>query len=428
MRDIAIRVENLGKQYRIGKQERYRTLRDTLTETVTAPFRWLRNGRSANGNGEPDQIWALKDLSFEIPRGQVVGIIGRNGAGKSTLLKVLSRITEPTEGHAELSGRVGSLLEVGTGFHPELTGRDNIYLNGAILGMHKAEIAKKFDEIVAFAEISRFLDTPVKHYSSGMYMRLAFAVAAHLEPEILVVDEVLAVGDATFQRKCLTKMDDVARVGRTVLFVSHNLPAIRSLCRRAIVLANGRVVCDDSVSTALSTYELSTSSGAHEWSRDLSPSAPDSPLQFTTIECRLLGEQPEHELRIVVELRSNSPHVPAFIALDIVDTRGVVLMQALPTERPFISYTAPTNRFTVSVNLPPLIPGTYYIDAWVGPHFNETFDYVKTGPAFAILSSPTAGRTVPHTLDHGFTVPHSSIVVDVVKYDSGLCSSAPVNT
>jgi lipopolysaccharide transport system ATP-binding protein len=242
MNDIAIRVEKLGKQYRIGKRERYQTLRDTLTDTVAAPFRWLRNGRSANGNGAPEHIWALKDISFEIPRGEVVGIIGRNGAGKSTLLKVLSRITEPTEGRAEIHGRVGSLLEVGTGFHPELTGRENVYLNGAILGMHKAEIAGKFDEIVAFAEIEAFLDTPVKHYSSGMYMRLAFAVAAHLEPEILLIDEVLAVGDVAFQKKCLGKISDVANQGRTVLFVSHNLIAVENLCPRSVLLRRGEVL------------------------------------------------------------------------------------------------------------------------------------------------------------------------------------------
>lgn len=241
MSDAAIRVENLGKRYRIGKRERYQTLRDTLTDTVTAPFRWLRHGRSANGNSAPDHIWALKDVSFEIPRGEVVGIIGRNGAGKSTLLKVLSRITEPTEGCAEIHGRVGSLLEVGTGFHPELTGRENIYLNGAILGMHKAEIARKFDEIVAFAEIEKFLDTPVKHYSSGMYVRLAFAVAAHLEPEILLVDEVLAVGDAVFQKKCLNKLQGVGQSGRTVIFVSHSMPAIARLCPKTILLDGGRV-------------------------------------------------------------------------------------------------------------------------------------------------------------------------------------------
>jgi len=224
MNDVAIRVENLGKLYHLGKRERYRTLRDTLVASIAAPFRRLRSGPSSSGG--PETIWALKDVSFEVKHGEVIGIIGRNGAGKSTLLKILSRITEPTEGQATISGRVGSLLEVGTGFHPELTGRDNIFLNGAILGMKKAEIERKFDEIVAFAEVERFIDTPVKHYSSGMYVRLAFAVAAHLEPEILIVDEVLAVGDVAFQKKCLGKMGEASRSGRTVLFVSHNMAAV----------------------------------------------------------------------------------------------------------------------------------------------------------------------------------------------------------
>src|ERR1043166_8779233 len=245
MNDIAIRVENLGKRYRIGKRERYKTLRDTLTDTMCAPFRRIqsafRGSGSQNSEGVNEPIWALKNVSFEIPRGEVVGVIGRNGAGKSTLLKLLSRITEPTEGHAEIHGRVGSLLEVGTGFHPELTGRENIYLNGAILGMRRAEIASKFDEIVAFSEIDKFIDTPVKHYSSGMYVRLAFAVAAHLDREIMIIDEVLAVGDAKFQKKCLRKMDEVVKGGRTVLLVSHHMGPINALCNKVIHLAKGQV-------------------------------------------------------------------------------------------------------------------------------------------------------------------------------------------
>lgn len=233
-----LRVENVGKLYRVGaRQEAYSTLREALTASLRAPFKRLRNGRS---NGET--VWALNDVSFEVQPGEVLGVIGRNGAGKSTLLKILSRITEPTTGRAELFGRVGSLLEVGTGFHPELTGRENIFLNGAVLGMKRTEIARKFDEIVAFAEIDRFLGTPVKHYSSGMYMRLAFAVAAHLEPEILLVDEVLAVGDAAFQKKCLGKMGDVAKEGRTVLFVSHNMTAVKSLCGRTLWLDKGQIL------------------------------------------------------------------------------------------------------------------------------------------------------------------------------------------
>jgi len=256
MSDIAIRVDGLSKQYRIGgKQERYKTLRDTLTDALAAPFRRFYSVVRGQSSVVTDEtIWALKDVSFEVKRGEVVGIIGRNGAGKSTLLKILSRITEPTEGAAEIHGRVGSLLEVGTGFHPELTGRENVYLNGAILGMQRTEIERKFDKIVTFAEIEKFLDTPVKHYSSGMYVRLAFAVAAHLEPEILLVDEVLAVGDAAFQKKCLGKMGDVAKEGRTVLFVSHNMAAVQSLCTRAIWLHEGKIVEEGQPSQVVSSY------------------------------------------------------------------------------------------------------------------------------------------------------------------------------
>jgi len=238
MSDIAIRVEHLGKQYRLGgPRAPYATFRETLVNTARAPLRWLKGERPAPS----ETLWALDDVSFEIKRGEAVGIIGRNGAGKSTLLKILSHITAPTRGRVDLYGRVGSLLEVGTGFHPELTGRENIYLNGAILGMTRAEIARKFDEIVAFAEVERFLDTPVKHYSSGMYVRLAFSVAAHLDPEILLVDEVLAVGDAEFQKKCLGKMGDVTHEGRTVLFVSHNMGAVQRLCPQTILIDNGRL-------------------------------------------------------------------------------------------------------------------------------------------------------------------------------------------
>ena len=256
MSDTAIRVENLGKLYRIGaRQRRHDTLRDQLTDVfISSCRRFKRNPQSAIRNPQSEYIWALKDVSFEVKRGEVMGIIGRNGAGKSTLLKILSGITEPTEGHAEIHGRVGSLLEVGTGFHAELTGRENVYLNGAILGMKKAEIDGKFDEIVAFAEIEKFMDTPVKRYSSGMYVRLAFAVAAHLEPEILLVDEVLAVGDAAFQKKCLGKMGDVAKQGRTVLFVSHNMIAMQSLCRQAIWLSEGRIVEEGQSDQVISDY------------------------------------------------------------------------------------------------------------------------------------------------------------------------------
>lgn len=251
--DVAIRVENLGKRYRIGRREPYKTLRDSLAGAVRAPFRRLSGGSNGDG-GRGELIWALRDVSFEVRRGEVVGVIGRNGAGKSTLLKILSRITAPTEGSAVINGRVGSLLEVGTGFHPELTGRENIYLSGAILGMRKREINEKFDEIVKFAEVEKFIDTPLKRYSSGMQVRLAFAVAAHLEPEILLVDEVLAVGDAAFQKKCLGKMGDISKEGRTVLFVSHNMGAIEQLCDKCILLENGVIKQIGTTSTVISIY------------------------------------------------------------------------------------------------------------------------------------------------------------------------------
>lgn len=271
MSDVAIRVEGLSKQYRIGaRQERYRALRDSITDAMIAPFRRaasLLRGQATGAAELNETIWALQDVSFEVKQGEVIGVIGRNGAGKSTLLKILSRITEPTRGHAEIYGRVGSLLEVGTGFHPELTGRENIFLNGAILGMRRREIERKFDEIVAFAEIEKFIDTPVKHYSSGMYVRLAFAVAAHLEPEILIIDEVLAVGDANFQRKCLGKMGDVARSGRTVLFVSHNMGAVSAICKRSLLLQDGKLRKDGFTKAVLPDYFVShhfdSKSGVH---------------------------------------------------------------------------------------------------------------------------------------------------------------------
>ena len=251
MSDVAIRIRGLGKRYVIGaREEQHDTLRDRIAAAATRPFRRLAPG----GFAESTTIWALKDITHEIHRGDVVGVIGGNGAGKSTLLKILSRITTPTEGEADIYGRVGSLLEVGTGFHPDLTGRENLFLNGAILGMRKAEIERKFAEIVRFAEIEEFIDTPVKHYSSGMYVRLGFAVAAHMEPEILIVDEVLAVGDVHFQRKCLGKLDDVARSGRTVLFVSHNMAAIQRLCTSAMLLHHGKLVRAGDVRSIVAAY------------------------------------------------------------------------------------------------------------------------------------------------------------------------------
>jgi lipopolysaccharide transport system ATP-binding protein len=301
----AIRAENLSKRYRIGAAQtkfRYGMLREQIVSTLTAPIRLIRSiGKSAEQD-QPNYIWALKDVSFDVQEGHVLGIVGRNGAGKSTLLKVLSRVTEPTRGLVTVRGRVGSLLEVGTGFHPELTGRENIYLNGAILGMKRSEIESKFDEIVAFSEVEQFIDTPVKRYSSGMYLRLAFAVAAHLEPEILVVDEVLAVGDAEFQKKCLGKMGDVAQQGRTVLFVSHNMSAILRLTEEAIVLDKGRLIMRAPTAKAVDYYLSSGHSEAGEryWDDD---EVPASGAPFHPIALRVRDPRG----RVVDTVRSTEP-------------------------------------------------------------------------------------------------------------------------
>jgi lipopolysaccharide transport system ATP-binding protein len=300
MTDVAIRCEGLAKQYQLGERESYKALRDVITEAFTAPFRRLRSAarHSSNGSadGEKPTIWALNDVSFELKRGEVVGIIGRNGAGKSTLLKILSRITEPTHGRADIWGRVGSLLEIGTGFHPELSGRDNIFLNGAILGMGRAEIARKLDEIIAFAEVEKFIDTPVKRYSSGMYVRLAFAVAAHMETEILLVDEVLAVGDAQFQKKCFEKFRQISTGGRAILFVSHNMAALRTACQNGIILDQGGVVGKGNINAVADQYlaTLSTERGNESVETktftlgDVSISSLEGPVikTFDTVEIR----------------------------------------------------------------------------------------------------------------------------------------------
>jgi lipopolysaccharide transport system ATP-binding protein len=312
MSEIAIRVNQLSKKYKIGTtlgglsyRQGYNTLRETLTKIVVSPFQRLSTQEKSNTNKsikENSIIWALKDLSFTINKGQVIGVIGKNGAGKSTLLKILSRVTEPSAGEVEIHGRVGSLLEVGTGFHPELTGRENIFLNGAILGMKRFEIQDKFDEIVDFSGVEQFIDTPVKRYSSGMYLRLAFAVAAHLEPEILVVDEVLAVGDAEFQRKCIGKMSDVAQEGRTVLFVSHNMSAILRLTQESIVLDKGQMILRAPSSEAVDYYMSSglAQVGERKWE---SHEIPDSSKPFYPTALRVKDPQGQ----IVDNLRSTKP-------------------------------------------------------------------------------------------------------------------------
>lgn len=388
MNDVAIRCEGLAKQYRIGKRESYKALRDVITDVVAAPFRRLRaaarHSKNGNGNGEKPTIWALKDVSFEIRRGEVVGIIGRNGAGKSTLLKILSRITEPTKGRADIWGRVGSLLEVGTGFHPELTGRDNIFLNGAILGMRKAEIARKFDEIVAFAEVEKFIDTPVKRYSSGMYVRLAFAVAAHMETEILFVDEVLAVGDVAFQKKCLGKMGNVARQGRTIVFVSHNMAAVNALCSRCLILNLGAVEFDGPPNKATERYyaeSLRVGSGLDLLSVQRGGSGK---ARFTSIRVQAMDVDgrpldvayPGCDLSIEVELQCESSFSDANLALIFYDSKGYRLIDTNTAQKgDFVSLQAgqvAKARFLLREVL--LRPGKYFIGLWLGREAIETID------------------------------------------------------
>lgn len=327
-----IEVRNISKRYSIGRHESFGSLREEVMQSLTAPFRRFFNGTKHALNGGQEIFWALKDVSFDVNKGDVLGIIGSNGAGKSTLLKILSRIVEPTEGSAVIKGRVVSLLEVGTGFHPELTGRENIFLNGSLLGMSNAEIRRKFDEIVAFSEIEKFLDTPVKRYSSGMYVRLAFAVAAHLDPEILILDEVLAVGDARFQKKCLGKMGEVAKGGRTVLFVSHNLAAVKSLCTSAILLVNGSVVKRGDVQGVVEDYL----SGGREgeacgeicWNKSSSPGGED----FRLVSIRLLDVNDkvcgnfdiEKSVRVEMTYELSKAVTGMRLVLQILNSEGVV--------------------------------------------------------------------------------------------------------
>ncbi|HEV2707698.1 MAG TPA: polysaccharide ABC transporter ATP-binding protein [Pyrinomonadaceae bacterium] len=358
-----INVRDLRKRYRLGAREAsYKTLRETLAGVLRAPLR-----RANGGAPSARMLWALDGVSFEVAPGEVVGVIGRNGAGKSTLLKILTRITEPTEGRVELYGRVGSLLEVGTGFHPELSGRENIYLNGAILGMQRAEIEGKFDEIVSFAELEKFLDTPVKRYSSGMYMRLAFAVAAHLEPEILLVDEVLAVGDAAFQKKCLMKMGGIAQEGRTVLFVSHNFEAVKSLCTRCLLLDRGRIVMDGEPEAAIeaSLARLREETSATTFKLQPIRNAPDVP-QPVSVEVaaagKLAGEMITFEDEIVVTLSLDAPvgehHTFAF---QVMTSTGLTVFNSFFRDHPENPPLRPGESRRVSVRVPRMfLPGGVY--------------------------------------------------------------------
>jgi lipopolysaccharide transport system ATP-binding protein len=380
MDNIVINIENLSKQYEIGSiKDRGRTFREALADKVMNPLRRVRNtftARTFNVEAEARSIWALKDISLRVKQGEVLGVIGRNGAGKTTLLRILSKITEPTEGQVEISGRVGSLLEVGAGFHSELTGRENIYLNGAILGMKKAEIDRKFDEIVAFSEIEKFIDTPVKRYSSGMYMRLAFAVAANLEPEILLVDEVLAVGDAVFQTKCLAKMSSITQQGRTVLFVSHNMSAIASICQTGIVLDAGTISfagpVHDAVSLYLDQFAESSKRGVQLSQREDRTGTGEVKLTNFYLESetgeRIVQIKNGQTVRFVFDYATESNQ-----EVENVDFHIVVLTQSEEILFQFgtrftgqtLMRITPKGRFVCEIRKFPLVPGRYRMDTYL---------------------------------------------------------------
>jgi lipopolysaccharide transport system ATP-binding protein len=399
MSEFAIRASGLGKMYHIGGQRQaYGTLRDSLTRAVMRPIERIRNPGAATHAS--DELWALKDLELEVQHGQILGVIGRNGAGKSTLLKVLSRITEPTTGRVEIAGRVGSLLEVGTGFHPELTGRENIFLNGAILGMRKREIERKFDEIVAFAETERFLDTPVKRYSSGMYVRLAFSVAAHLEPDILLVDEVLAVGDAAFQKKCLGKVGEVASGGRTVLLVSHNMGIVREVAESAVWLSEGTIKYRGTASEAVRTY---LASGMETESSVVDLSVHRNRLPGMRRVLKSVGTYDvegvpvrdfAQDETIVLKLSYVSGDGPGIVgcgfnlrSVDGVRVGGFnTYMWASP---PYTACARGQTEFFLPASQ--LTPGAYYVTPSVGSHPNRLEDMVEAATSFTVLPSDIYG-------------------------------------
>ena len=387
MPDPAIRCEHLSKQYRIGSPDSYRTLRDAISTTALAALRRLKNN-SQNGHGH---IWALQDVSFEIDRGEVVGIIGLNGAGKSTLLKILSRITGPTRGEAQIHGRVGSLLEVGTGFHPELTGRENIYLNGAILGMRKAEIDRKFDEIVAFAEVETFLDTPVKRYSSGMYVRLAFGVAAHLETEVLLVDEVLAVGDAQFQKKCFEKMRDIGIQGRTILFVSHNMSAVRSICKQALIIDKGRVVAqgeiDQTVDRYLSQVSSSPTAGESVETNTFSVKS----VEINSISGPVIKTFDPVEVRVRFVPKSEIKDPGLYVSILTMDSRRLTGLDL----KDFVTSAAlaegESAELGFTIESLPLLPGTYQLEIHLKDMARRLIEFVPKTFKFEVAETEVYG-------------------------------------
>jgi lipopolysaccharide transport system ATP-binding protein len=420
MADIAARIEGIGKRYRLGETVPYKSLRESIAKATTTPVREaarrLRHGASAGPKARGDEfVWALRDVSFEVAQGEVVGIIGRNGAGKSTLLKILSRITEPTEGRAELFGKVAALLEVGTGFHPELTGRENVYLNGAILGMRKVEIDRKFDEIVAFAEIDKFLDTPVKRYSSGMFVRLAFAVAAFLEPEILVVDEVLSVGDAAFQDKCLGKMNEVASGGRTVLFVSHNMSAVASLCTKSYWLDSGRVVASGETSSVIKRYIQSARMGSGLVLSDRKDRTGTGALRFKHVQLAgVRGEAVEYgrsgedlTFAIDYEAPTGGRLDSVEVNLIVVDEYGQRLFTAgSDVVDADLRSLSPQGRIECRIRELPLLPGDYWFHL-TGLVDRDVADKIYFVGSFQVVEGDFYGtRKLPHPAGGSVLIRH----------------------
>lgn len=427
MGELAIKAENLSKRYFIGASKRRNdTLRDQMTDIFAAPFRRvgrLIGGGSVSAAELDESFWALQDVSFELRQGEVLGIIGRNGAGKSTLLKVLSRIVEPTRGHVDVYGRVGSLLEVGTGFHPELTGRENIFLNGAILGMGKEEIEAKYDEIVSFSEIEKFLETPVKHYSSGMYVRLAFAVAAHLEPEILLVDEVLAVGDAAFQKKCMGKMDNVAQEGRTVVFVSHNMGAINSLTEKCLYLDTGKVTDFGITEKVVERYLSDILQHRKDFISNLDyyrrNSDEDPPIKFTDIRVNqnrseIPTIQMESGCKLEFIFDVNKPINGANLTVVLKNSMGDRIVVLFSWDHNFYLNFRP-GTVKVSLNIPslPLTPGLYLADFGINKSTNtEAYDVILDFPLLRVSSE----GVVHHWLDRSWGNTHwGDIEWDVVE-------------
>src|SRR6266404_2894797 len=397
MSEIAIRTQGLGKRYKTGQHEREKALRNVLGSVLRAPWKLLKREKK-------EMFWALKDVDLEVKQGEVLGLIGRNGAGKTTLLKILSRITKPTSGWAEIYGRVGSLLEVGTGFHPELTGRDNTYLSGAILGMSKREIERKFDEIVAFAEIEKFIDTPVKHYSSGMYVRLAFAVAAHLEPDILLVDEVLAVGDISFQKKCLGKMGDVARQGRTVILVSHQMAAINALCSRCVILTRGGVAFDGSTAEATARYYAESLDIVDGSDLSARPREGSGKARFTSIHIQPLDKlgrpvevaYPGCDLSIDVEVECKLTFAPAHLAIILYDSNGYRVVDTNTAQKgEFVSMqTGQIARANFLLREVLLRPGKYLVGLWLGREEMEVIDHVEHASTLDVMEGEETNRHV----------------------------------